>query len=290
MKIKRICIVGLGLIGGSLALALRLAQRTANPHFSLHITIVDTNPETRAAAERLADVVTDDLAVGVQDVELVILATPVRIILSCLQQLPALRPDGCMVMDLGSSKANICQQMDLLPNTFAAIGAHPMAGKETAGFGAATVDMFRKQTFILCRTRRTTPELEAVGLELIEHVGANPLFIPPALHDEMVALISHLPYLVAASLMRTADDIEDDRLWPVSASGFRDTSRVSGTDPKMMLDILMTNREMVLKQVAAYQTWLTAVTALLEAKDEDGLFAWLAETQQAHRNYRNHKE
>ena len=290
MNIERICIVGLGLIGGSLALALRLAQRTANPHFSLHMTIVDTHPETRAAAERLADVVTADLATGVQHADLVVFATPVRIILSCLQQLPTLRPDGCMVMDLGSSKADICRQMDALPDGFAAIGGHPMAGKETAGFGAATVDMFRKQTFILCRTQRTTPELEQIGLDLIAHVGANPLFIPPELHDEMVASISHLPYLVAASLMRTADGMVDDRLWPVSASGFRDTSRVSGTDPKMMLDILMTNREMVLKQVEAYQARLTAVTNLLNAKDEEALFTWLADTQNAYRNYRKHKE
>ncbi len=195
-----------------------------------------------------------------------------------------------MVMDLGSSKADICQMMDQLPDSFTAIGGHPMAGKETAGFGAATVDMFRKQTFILCRTQRTSPKIEQLGLELIGYLGANPLFIPPELHDEMVASISHLPYLVAASLMRTADGLADDRLWPVSASGFRDTSRVSGTDPKMMLDILLTNREMVLQQIEDYQTRLTAVTDLLQSQDETALLAWLTDTQKAYRNYRSHKE
>ncbi len=290
MNVERICIVGLGLIGGSFALALRLAQRTTAPRFPLHLTIVDTNPETRIAAERLADVVTADLAVGVRDAELVILATPVRIILHCLAQLPQLCPDGCMVMDLGSSKADVCRAMEQLPDLFATIGGHPMAGKETAGFGAATPDMFRNQTFILCHTTGTTPKLEALGLELIAAVGANPLLLPAQLHDQMVASISHLPYLVAATLMRTADGMGDDRLWPVSASGFRDTSRVAGSDPQMMLDILLTNREMVLQQLAVYQSRLTAVTTLLQTEDEPALLAWLTQTQQAHHNYQTHKE
>ena len=240
MKVERLCVVGLGLIGGSFALALRLAQRTTNPYFPLHLTIVDTNPETRTADESLADVVTDDLAEGVREADLVVFATPVRIILACLAQLPILRPDGCMVMDLGSSKVDICNQMSQLPAQFSAIGGHPMAGKETSGFGAATPDLFRQQTFILCHTERTTRHLEMSALRLIQLLGANPLLLPAALHDQMVASISHLPYLVAASLMRTAAGLDDERLWPVSASGFRDTSRVSGTDPKMMLDILLT--------------------------------------------------
>ena len=290
MTVERVCVVGLGLIGGSFALALRLAQRTSHPHFPLHLTIVDTNPETRTAAERLADVVTDDLAAGVREADLVVLATPVRIILACLAQLPALRPDGCMVMDLGSSKVDICQQMSQLPEQFAAIGGHPMAGKETSGFGAATPDLFRQHTFILCHTQRTTRQLEMTALRLIQHVGANPLLLPAHLHDEMVAAISHLPYLVAASLMRTAAGMADERLWPVSASGFRDTSRVSGTDPKMMLDILMTNRDAVLKQLEEFGQRLTAVSQLLAAKDEDALMAWLIETQAAYLAYRKYKD
>ncbi|GIK54859.1 MAG: prephenate dehydrogenase [Chloroflexota bacterium] len=289
MRVERICIVGLGLIGGSLALALRLAQRTAVPTFPLHLTIVDTNPDTRAAAERLADVVTDDLAAGVAEVELVILATPVRTILRCLTMLPVIRPSGLMILDLGSSKADICVAMDNLPAPFQAIGGHPMAGKEVAGFGAATPDLFQDQTFILCQTQRTTPEIEAVALDLVRWVRAQPLFLPPAVHDDMVAAISHLPYVVAMSLMRTAASMADDRLWPVSSSGFRDTSRVSGTNPQMMLDVLLTNRTAVLAQIAAFQERLTAVTNLLQTADEPALAHWLSETQRAYQTYRQFK-
>lgn len=289
MQVQRICIVGLGLIGGSLALALRLAQRTAVPTFPLHLTIVDTHPDTRVAAERLADVVTDDLATGVAEAELVILATPVRAILYCLATLPVVRPSGLMILDLGSSKADICAAMDDLPPQFQAIGGHPMAGKEVAGFGAATPDLFQGQTFILCQTQRTTLDIEATALALVNRVRAQPLFLPPAVHDDMVAAISHLPYVVAMSLMRTAASMADDRLWPVSSSGFRDTSRVSGTNPQMMLDVLLTNRTAVLTQIAAFQAQLTAVTHLLQTADEPALAHWLGETQQAYQTYRQFK-
>ncbi|MCA9954470.1 MAG: prephenate dehydrogenase [Anaerolineales bacterium] len=290
MQVERICVVGLGLMGGSLALALRLARRLSIPQRPFHLTIVDSNPKTRAAAGRIADVVSDDLALGVQNADLVVLATPVRTIVSVLNQLPSLRPDGCLVLDLGSSKTDICQAMDNLPDSFQAIGGHPMCGKEVAGFGAATPDLFRQQTFILCPTRRTTPHLEAIAHQLIVDLGANPLVLPPSLHDNMVAVVSHLPYMVAATLMRNAASLDDDRLWPVSSSGFRDTSRVSGTDPRMMLDILLTNKTAVLQQIAHYQNQLADVAALIEAHDEAQLFQWLTETQQAYWAYRQAKK
>ncbi len=290
MHVERICIVGLGLMGGSFGLALRLARRMAIPQRPLHLTIVDNNPKTRTAAKRLADVVTDDLAEGVRHAQLVVLATPVRTIVHILAQLPALRPDGCMILDLGSSKEDICQAMDGLPDNFQAIGGHPMCGKEVAGFGAATPDIFRQQTFILCPTQRTTARLETAVHHIIAALGANPLVLPPALHDNMVAVVSHLPYMVAAVLMQNAARLADDRLWPISASGFRDTSRVSGTDPTMMLDILLTNKTAVLQQIAHYQSQLTEVAALIKANDEAKLHHWLSETQQAYRAYRQAKK
>lgn len=290
MQVERICIVGLGLIGGSFGLALRLARRMAIPQRPLHLTIVDTNPQTLTAAMRLADVVTDDLAAGVQDAELVVLATPVRTIVHILAQLPTLRPDGCMVLDLGSSKSDICAAMDALPETFQAIGGHPMCGKEVAGFGAATPDLFRQQTFILCPTQRTTLALQAEAQQIVDALGGHSLVLPPALHDNMVAVISHLPYMVAAVLMQNAAQLEDERLWPISSSGFRDTSRVSGTDPKMMLDILMTNKTAVLQQISQYQAKMRDIAALIEAHDEDQLFQWLSETQQAYWTYRQAKK
>ena len=285
----KLTIVGLGLMGGSLALSIRLAQRMAQRPFPIHITIVDTNPETLQAAGRLADVVTDDFAVGVKDAELVILATPVRTVLTLLDELAEVRPDGCMVLDLGSTKQDICAAMAALPDGFEAIGGHPMCGKETSGFSSATPDLYRDKTFILCRNARTTTRIENVVLSLLNIVGAKPLFLPPDTHDEMVATISHLPYVVAGSLLRTAVAMNDNRLWSVSTSGFQDTSRVSGTNTKMMLDILMTNRTAVLQQLHRYQEEITTFTRLLESGDETKLADWLAETQREYFTYRDKK-
>lgn len=286
----KVTIVGLGLMGGSLALALRLAQRVALKPYATHLTIVETNPTTRQAAERLADLVTADFAAGVAEAELVVLATPVRSIVALLAELARARPEGCMVLDLGSTKADICRAMANLPEGFQALGGHPMCGKETAGFGAATPDLYRDKTFVLCRQARTTTAVEALVLELLAIVGARPLFLPPEVHDEIVAAVSHLPYVAAGALTRAAFAMGDERTWMVSASGFRDTSRVAGTDPQMMLDILLTNRTAVLAQLQRFQAEVTAVTNLLQSGDEAALAAWLAETQNQYKAYRTRKD
>lgn len=290
MLVERICIVGAGLMGGSLALALRLAQRTAVPRFPLHLTLVEKDAKTRTAVSRLGDVVTDDLAAGVQDAGLVILATPVRAIVRLLAQLPALRPDGCLVLDLGSSKAAIGAAMAALPNTFAAIGGHPMCGRETAGFGAATPDLYRNQTFVLCKNGRTTDYVEQQARALLALIGARPLLLPADVHDMIVAAVSHLPYLAAAALINTAAQVGDPHVWPVSASGFRDTSRVAGTDPTMMLDILLTNKTAVLDQLSGYESQLAQVRQYIEQEDEAALAQWLAQTQRKYETYKRQKK
>ena len=276
---KQVCIVGLGLMGGSLALALRGQVG--------RLTAVDTHAATRQQAlqQNLVEAVTADFATGARQADLIIFATPVRTILHLLSQLPEIRPDGCLVMDMGSTKAGICAAMGKLPEQFEAIGGHPMCGKETAGLAAAVADLYREQTFILCRNERSASQIESLAQEVIAAVGAKVMWLLPEEHDRLVAAVSHLPYLVAATLMHTATSLEDERVWPVSASGFRDTSRLAGSDPYMMRDILLTNRAAVLEQLAQYQTHLQAVTELLESADEMSLAAWLQEKQAERQMY-----
>ena len=123
---------------------------------------VDRHAATRQGAltDGVVDVVTDNLTSGLKAADLVILAAPVRSILTILAELPQIRPDGCLVMDLGSTKEEICTAMSTLPESFAAIGGHPMCGKETAGYHAADAELFRGQTFILSRNDRTTSPIE----------------------------------------------------------------------------------------------------------------------------------
>jgi prephenate dehydrogenase len=214
----------------------------------------------------------------------------VRTILRLLAQLPAARPDGCLVMDLGSTKAEICRAMEALPPSFQAIGGHPMCGRETAGFGAAAADLYRGQTFVLCENGRTTPQITAVAQEIIKTIGAKPLLLPPQTHDKMVAATSHLPYLVSAALMQTAAAQNDEQLWQVSASGFRDTTRLAGSDPQMLLDILLTNRMEVLEQVDKLQGQIITIKKLLIQGDETALADWLAETRRQYELYRKGKD
>jgi prephenate dehydrogenase len=281
MKEHAITIIGLGLMGGSLALALR-------PHLK-HLLVVDKDPETLEAARSLADEVTTDLSRGVRQADLIVLATPLRTILQLVGELPRLRPEGCMVLDLGSTKAEVCQAMDGLPSSFQAIGGHPMCGKETSTFAAATHDLYQDQTFVLCRSARTRPEVEAAALEMIRLIGARPLFLPPSTHDSLVAATSHLPYLVAAALMRNVTAMNDDRTWQVSASGLRDTTRLSASDPGMILDILLTNRTEVLGQLESYQRELEVLIKLMRSEDETGLAQWLAQVQQQHHVYQQQR-
>jgi prephenate dehydrogenase len=280
---QRLCIVGLGLMGGSLALALKGKTR--------RITGVDRHAATRqqALADGVVDFATESLTVGVAEADLIVLATPVRAILQTLRDLPALRPDGCLVLDLGSTKHAINEAMAELPGSFAALGGHPMCGKETAGYQAADPALFQGKTFILTRNKRTTPAIEAPTLAIIDLLGAKPLFLSAQHHDQLAATVSHLPYILSAALMHYASGKKDEYLWPTSASGFRDVSRLAGSDPQMLLDILLTNRAAVLDQLQVYQQELNAVTRLLTEANEESLAAWLSAAQRQHIGYRKAK-
>ena len=284
MLTENVCIIGLGLMGGSLAQA--LAGRVGQ------LIGVDSHAATRQLALQsgLFALVTDEVEQGMAEADAVILATPVSQILRLIAQLPALRPDGCLVFDLGSTKAAISVAMADLPPQFEAMGGHPMCGKETAGFAAADPLLYQEQTFILCPNERTTPAAETFAYQLVELIGARPLLLDAVEHDQIVALVSHLPYLVAAALMQQAAAQQDERLWPVSASGFRDTTRIAGSDPRMMLDILVTNKTAVLAQINQYQQTLNQLQTLLQNDDSHDLARWLATAQQQHIAYRRQKE
>ena len=280
LRTMRLVIIGLGLMGGSLAMAL-------GEHAG-ELLAVERQPNTRQLALRqgIVRAAAEDLSADLLPIDLLVLATPVRAILDTLGRLPALLPGGCAVLDLGSTKREIVAAMDALPEQFTAIGGHPMCGRETSGLASAAADLYREQTFFLCRSRRTTPALEQTALALINAIGARPALIDAATHDATVAAVSHLPALLAAALMRVASE---EQLWSASAAGFRDTSRLAGTDPRMMLDILLTNREAVLAALAGYESELAAVREALQQGDEASLVEWLAAAQVNYAAYRRFK-
>lgn len=284
MIVDRIIIVGLGLMGGSLARALRNDVSA--------IIGVDSDLETRqtAIASGVVAAVADDLAaVIIRPTDLVILATPVRTILAQIAALPTVAPRGCMVLDLGSTKTEICAAMDGLPESFQAIGGHPMCGREVGGFAYSSADLFRGQNFLLVETGRTTPTVRRVVVQLIQAAGAQPVLIDAARHDAVVAAVSHVPYLAAALLMQQADEtaVTTPEIWNIAASGFSDTSRLAGSNPTMMRDIVLTNRDVIAEQLLVYRDHLDALLAMLD--DADRLAAWMQQQQEAHAAYRSLK-
>jgi len=182
-------------------------------------------------------------------------------------------------MDMGSSKAQICAALADLPAGLQPVGAHPMCGKETAGFAAAEAQLYTGRPFVLCPLARTAPAAleQARGLALA--VGGRPLVVDPVAHDRAVAAISHLPYAVAASLVRAVDAADDPLAWTLAASGFRDTTRVAASDVDMMLDTLLTNRAALLDWLDAFAGQLGALRAALVEEDEARLRAQLTVAQ-----------
>jgi prephenate dehydrogenase len=262
---SRITIVGLGLMGGSLAGALRGQCR--------EVVGVARRPETIQTALNAGwiDRGTNDLADGVGQADIVVLATPVRAILRQLPEIGPLLPEGCLLMDLGSTKAQIVDEMERLPSHIQPLGGHPMCGKEISGIEAAEPSLYVGCTFILTPLPRTSESALALGHDLARAVGADPMTLEAERQDYLVGTVSHLPYLLACALVSTADATtsKDPAMWDIVAGGFRDTSRVAGSDVTMMMDILLTNRDKVIQALVTYQTHLQKLVCLVENGDEN---------------------
>ena len=263
----QVSIIGLGLMGGSLAGALR-GQCQSVVGIARRPEVVET-----ALAQKLIDWGTTELVEGVRGADVVVLATPVRIILRQLSEIGSLLPEDCLLIDLGSTKSQIMVEMARLPDHVQPLGGHPMCGKEVSGIEVAEPTLYRGHTFILTPLPCTSDAALALGYELAEATGAQPLVLEAQRQDFLVGTVSHLPYMLACALVATADATTsaDPAAWEIVAGGFRDTSRVAGSDVTMMLDILMTNREEVLKAVATCQEQLGHLAHLLGNGDEDAL-------------------
>lgn len=287
LKNAHFTIVGLGLMGGSLGLALK--ERGIGRQVwgvNRRATVIQ-----RALELGAIDGGTSDLVEGVADADVVVLATPVRVIIEQLRQIgPHLKP-GCVVLDLGSTKSEIVQAMEALPVGIEPVGGHPMCGKEVAGIFAAEASLYEGAVFPLTPLERTKPTALRLAEDLVENIGSVPVVIDAERHDQLVAAISHLPYLTAVMLVASAAEIArgDPLTWPLAASGFRDTSRVAGSDVTMMFDILLTNRKHVSEMLHRYRRHLEHLIDLLEDGCEDELRAVLEQAWQDKHAVTNHQ-
>ncbi len=267
----RIAIIGMGLIGTSLGMALRSADPKESPLGPLEIVGYDQdNRATKEARGRLAiDREARTLADALRDVQVVIIATPVQAVQPTLQQLATLLPAGAIVTDTASTKAQVCSwAQELLPSSINFVGGHPMAGKEQSGAQAADPDLFKGA--IYCLTPGPSARQEAVDLvdALVHTVGAKPYYIDPDEHDAYVAGISHLPLLLSALLVEaTSRSAAWKEMAPLAASGFRDVSRLASGNPEMQRDICITNRTALIRWINESISLLVEFRQHLEAND-----------------------
>lgn len=282
-----ITVIGLGLMGASLCLDLKQGElcREVRGVARRTVTVLE------AFFAEAVDLATNDPHTGVLGADIVILATPVRTIVNMLEEIaPHLRP-GTLVMDMGSTKAEICAAMDQLPQGVQPIGGHPMCGKETAGFESAETGLYHNAPWVLTPLPRTDESAVALAAELAQAVGARPIVLEPARHDRLVAGISHLPFLLASALVHAVDEIgqTDEMVWQLAAGGFRDTSRVAASDTRMFMDILMTNRTAVLEQLDCFVGKVAALRELLDEGDEEQLRDTLALSQERRAGWKPRK-
>jgi prephenate dehydrogenase len=211
-------------------------------------------------------------------VELLILATPVTTILNLIQQLPALLPNPCILMDLGSTKREIVHAMSALPQHIHSLGGHPICGREKLGLGNADATLYQGAPFVVTPTEATTVRARSAAEQVIAAIGAHLVEMTAEAHDRVLASTSHLPFLIASSLARSTPHEYESLIGP----GFRSTSRLAGTPSHMMMGILESNRDNILNAVQAYRQSLSEVESALQNENYAELENLLG---QAHMSY-----
>lgn len=250
MNIQRITIVGLGLIGGSLAKALR---RT-NPNFEIIGVDKDKENLKSALEDCTINQAYEHLDKAVIGSQVIFLCTPVQNIPNILGNLSTLVDPGTIITDVGSTKQEIMNiAKNVLPDSIYFIGGHPMAGTEHSGYAASIAHLFENAYYILTPPSDIPKDIVETLILLISSTGALPLIIDPITHDQKVGAISHLPHVVAAALVNTVNDLEDPQhsIQKLAAGGFKDITRIASSNPEMWRDISLSNKQQLIPLISS---------------------------------------
>lgn len=263
--IRRLAVVGLGLLGGSVAKAAR-QRGLAREVVAVGHGIDSLTPALR---EGVVDRITTDLSDGLAGADFVILATPVATIAALLPKVWQVAADGTTVTDVGSAKAAIVRSAERLAadRPLAFVGSHPMAGSELSGYPAARPDLFQEALVIVTPTDRSDPAAQKRVSGFWEALGARVLVMGPDHHDRAVAVASHLPHLVAFALVEAAVRMEPS-CFDVAARGFKDATRLAASDARVWREIFLTNRVALADALAVFKASLVDIERLIA--DESG--------------------
>lgn len=270
-----ITIIGMGLIGTSLGMALRSAPEDSAPLGPTVITGYDRDAKAVADARgRLAiDRQARTLEEAVREAELVVVAVPAMAVRAVFAEISPLLAHGAVVTDVTSTKAQVVAwASELLPRTAEFVGGHPMAGKEQTGPASAERDLFKDALYCLTPLANTRPDAIAVVEAMARQAGARPYFVEPVEHDSLVGGASHLPFLLSTTLVGVTSTSPAWReIAALAASGYRDISRLAAGDVAMHRDICLTNPEALTYWIDRSTEWLAALREQIAAGDADAL-------------------
>ncbi|MDQ1325676.1 MAG: prephenate dehydrogenase [Campylobacterota bacterium] len=276
MREKTIGIVGLGLMGGSLGLALK----KISPH--LKIVGLDHNPSHAAQAIdlHLADSVVDTIE-EVTACDVVFLTIPVDSIIAVAQQIKGL-DEACTVIDLGSTKEKISSAIPShLRKNF--VAAHPMTGTEKFGPAAATEGLYTDKVVVLCDMEMSGAHQQEVAKRLFKQIGMKLVFMGSKEHDRHAAFISHMPHALSFSLANSVMQQEDrNNIIALAGGGFRDMSRIAKSSPTMWEDIFRQNKTNLLQAIEAFETELDKCRTMVENEEWGTLNRWMQEANKLH--------
>ncbi|MFV1949224.1 MAG: prephenate dehydrogenase [Anaerolineales bacterium] len=261
LKSANIVIIGLGLMGGSLALSLKEHCR--------ELRATDSHPPTLKLARQMdiVHVVGSDPAKILSDADLVILACPVPAIIEWVHRLPGYVQHPCIVLDIGSSKRKIVTALDNLPPNFDPLGGHAICGRERLSLENAEDFLYQDAPFVLTPSSRTSDNARQAALQIIEVLGADPIWLDAKDHDRILASTSHLPYLISSALALVTSKNAVKLIGP----GFRSSIRLAGTPSSMMHGVLLSNRDNVLGALRSLQDQLSKIESALEENDTSQL-------------------
>lgn len=278
----RLAIIGLGLIGSSLARAVQ--EALPDTRITGHDARADVRE--RATALRLCEV-SETIGEAVADADLVILAVPVGATAAVAAEMAAHLTPGAVISDVGSSKANVAETLASTLPGHAIVPAHPVAGTENSGPDAGFASLFRGRWCILTPADGTDTAAVAMVTALWQAVGANVELMDARHHDLVLAVTSHLPHLIAYTIVGTASDLEgvtQGEVIKYSAGGFRDFTRIAASDPVMWRDVFLSNKDAVLEMLQRFTEDLTQLQRAIRWDDGDALQTLFTRTRDVRRS------
>ena len=281
---EKVCIVGLGLIGGSIGLAIKRSN------ISNQITGYARSNSTleRAIELGLVDSVRDNLKDAVNNSDLVILATPLSTFRELVEEMSPFLKKGCIITDTGSAKLTVIEDLkDILPNGVEFVPGHPIAGTEESGPDAGFAELFDNRWCILTPTEDNSSNAVDLVKGFWESIGSKVEIMDPMHHDKVLAITSHIPHLIAFNIVGTANNlanVTEKEVVKYSAGGFRDFTRIAASDPKMWSDIFTYNSDAVLEMLDLFSNDLAKLKAAVIKKDSDLLFSNFEKTREVRKN------